>query len=62
MNRRLPNASSGFVAAASRAWAAIAAAWRAIVIDDQPKPYRPELYYMRGPGPKWREKHAQCRR
>jgi hypothetical protein len=22
-------------------------------------PYRPELYYMRGPGPKWREKHAQ---
>jgi hypothetical protein len=19
--------------------------------------YRPELYYMRGPGPKWREKH-----
>jgi hypothetical protein len=20
--------------------------------------YRPELYYMRGPGPKWREKHA----
>lgn len=22
-------------------------------------PYRPELHYMRGPGPKWREKHAQ---
>ena len=21
-------------------------------------PYRPELYYMRGPGPKWRAKHA----
>jgi hypothetical protein len=21
--------------------------------------YRPELHYMRGPGPKWREKHAQ---
>ena len=20
--------------------------------------YRPEKYYMRGPGPKWREKHA----
>jgi hypothetical protein len=19
--------------------------------------YRPELHYMRGPGPKWREKH-----
>lgn len=23
------------------------------VFDD----YRPELHYMRGPGPKWREKH-----
>ena len=24
-------------------------------------PYRPELHYMRGPGPKWREKHTQAR-
>ncbi|MEX0752958.1 MAG: hypothetical protein WD073_08535 [Xanthobacteraceae bacterium] len=23
-------------------------------------PYRPELHYMRGPGPKWREKHGQA--
>ena len=22
-------------------------------------PYRPELHYMRGPGPRWREKHAR---
>ena len=21
-------------------------------------PYRPELHYMRGPGPKWRKKHG----
>ena len=21
-------------------------------------PYRPELHYMRGPGPRWRERHA----
>jgi len=21
-------------------------------------PYRPELHYMRGPGPKWRERHG----
>jgi hypothetical protein len=21
--------------------------------------YRPELHYMRGPGPKWREKHGE---
>jgi hypothetical protein len=24
--------------------------------------YQPEKYYMRGPGPKWREKHASARR
>jgi len=22
------------------------------------KPYHPERHYMRGPGPKWREKHG----
>ena len=22
--------------------------------------YRPELHYMRGPGPKWRAKHEPC--
>jgi hypothetical protein len=22
-------------------------------------PYRPERHYMRGPGPKWREKHER---
>jgi hypothetical protein len=25
-------------------------------------PYRPELHYMRGPGPKWREKYGQSER
>jgi len=24
--------------------------------------YRPERHYMRGPGPKWREKHVEVRR
>jgi hypothetical protein len=24
--------------------------------------YRPELHYMRGPGPKWREKHGEIER
>lgn len=23
-------------------------------------PYRPELHYMRGPGPKWLETHGSC--
>ena len=26
-------------------------------VADLSDPYRPERYYMRGPGPKWREKH-----
>jgi hypothetical protein len=26
---------------------------------DIARPYKPERYYMRGPGPKWREKHGQ---
>ena len=29
--------------------------WLQISLFD---PYRPELHYMRGPGPKWRAKHA----
>ena len=24
------------------------------------QPYRPELHYMRGPGPKWLETHGGC--
>ena len=45
----LPRPACGFEAVASR--------WRRLkttLLD----PYRPELHYMRGPGPKWREKHA----
>lgn len=28
------------------------------LLRDLANPYRPERHYMRGPGPKWREKHA----
>ena len=31
----------------------VARRWRKML-----DPYRPELYYMRGPGPKWRTKHG----
>jgi hypothetical protein len=37
------------------------------LVQDLFDPYRPELHYMRGPGPKWRAKHglaplpADCR-
>ena len=27
-------------------------------MSSQSKSYRPELHYMRGPGPKWREKNG----
>jgi hypothetical protein len=26
---------------------------------DTARPYRPELHYMRGPGPAWRKKHGK---
>ena len=35
-----------------------AALWHSIA-KDLFDPYRPELHYMRGPGPRWRAKHAQ---
>ncbi|MBR0935399.1 hypothetical protein [Bradyrhizobium jicamae] len=28
------------------------------LIESVRDPYRPELHYMRGPGPKWRARHA----
>jgi hypothetical protein len=37
---------------------AAAANWRQAVVETFTDPYRPELHYMRGPGPKWRLKHA----
>jgi len=35
----------------------VAATWRAIS-HDLFDTYHPEQHYMRGPGPKWREKHG----
>ena len=56
-NRSAP--SAGLVKPVDRPpiFPAIAEAWRELrkgFIDS----YRPELHYMRGPGPKWREKHG----
>ena len=42
---------------ASRRRYTVVEAWRTLV-KDLFDPYRPELHYMRGPGPKWREKHT----
>ena len=32
------------------------------LISDRPDGYFPERHYMRGPGPKWREKHGAAPR
>ena len=39
--------------------ASLAASWRTF-IHDLSGNYRPERHYMRGPGPKWREKHMSA--
>ena len=39
-------------------WLARATAWTQSLKRELFDPYRPELYYMRGPGPKWHEKHG----
>jgi hypothetical protein len=59
MSQLLSNATSGLAPAALKVWTAIMTAWQTIMAE-QVRPYQPELHYMRGPGPKWREKHA-CR-
>lgn len=41
-----------------KGWMDLARVWRALMAS-QRNPYRPEKHYMRGPGPKWREKHAR---
>ena len=35
---------------------AITTGWQNLIARMR-DPYRPELHYMRGPGPKWRAKH-----
>ena len=57
MNQVLSNAASGLAAGALKAWTVVTNVCRTMLVD-QTKSYQPELHYMRGPGPKWREKHA----
>lgn len=33
--------------------------WKKLIVKLAPAAYRPERYYMRGPGPEYREKHAR---
>jgi hypothetical protein len=57
MPRLLSKSPSPFARATLGLWAAATTLWETMLAE-QTKPYEPERYYMRGPGPKWREKHA----
>jgi len=64
MTQQSSRLSSVLGTAAANAWTALAGSCSAVVafaLGVRPQTYRPEAYYMRGPGPKWREKHAQLR-
>jgi hypothetical protein len=58
MERRFSNATSSLASAALKLCTELARNWRAVLADQG---YRPELHYMRGPGPKWREAHVRLR-
>ena len=60
MNQMLSSVALGLAAGALKAWTVATNICRTMLVDET-KPYQPELHYMRGPGPKWREKHA-CQR
>jgi hypothetical protein len=56
--RQLFSKSLSVVAAAgAQAWASVANL-RCVSLLEDARSYRPEAHYMRGPGPKWRAKHA----
>jgi hypothetical protein len=58
MDRWFSNATSSLPDAALKFCTNLANHWRTVLADQG---YRPELHYMRGPGPKWREAHAHLR-
>jgi hypothetical protein len=60
MDSRLSVLASVPVSAALGAWTAFVHLLRTLIVIDV-RTYRPEKYYMRGPGPKWREKHRGWR-
>jgi hypothetical protein len=56
-HKRLGTLAAGLAASATEVWKfLVESMWLQFAIDA--KTYRPERYYMRGPGPKWREKHS----
>ena len=58
MRQHLAVLTSVLCATAVGAGTLLLKSFRALFAIDQ-RPYRPEKYYMRGPGPQWRAKHAR---
>ena len=56
MDRRFTNVISTVADTALELRTGLAKYWQTALVDQV---YRPELHYMRGPGPKWREAHAR---
>jgi hypothetical protein len=56
MPRRPPIVKAVLSATAKAVWVVLRDSWRTLMIVES-NTYRPEAVYMRGPGPKWREKH-----
>jgi hypothetical protein len=56
MDREILNVATILSSTARTIWAALLNSCRTLTIVEI-NTYRPEAYYMRGPGPKWREKH-----
>ncbi len=59
MDRRFSKAASRLAFAALKLCTELASYWRTVLADEG---YRPELHYMRGPGPKWREANLRLRK
>jgi hypothetical protein len=57
MYQQLANIAYVLALAIAKACTAVANAWWTAMGDHSDR-YRPEAHYMRGPGPKWRAKHA----
>ena len=56
MDQRLPALVSVLASMAAGARTSLVNSLRMLITIDV-RTYQPEKYYMRGPGPKWREKH-----
>jgi hypothetical protein len=58
LTRSKRHTSTAALIGCARRIRAATANWQHAVIASVTDPYRPELHYMRGPGPKWRRKYA----